>query len=187
MFFHFVVKFNVLVDFCELQKIWRYIQGLYFRFSMFLLLCTISEKSASGILIRNALSIMSAIFDWCLPQGAKMADDAHRSKISKLCSLCGKIASSNTSRPRNRYDSLCYTTPHFSYAKFIYSWNMHWTRKSVSLAILDQKLHFGINRKLKKCSFYKTIRFWRALQRKIVLRLENMRRSDCALKLFKTS
>ena len=49
MFFHFVVKFNVLVDFLYL--------------SMFLLLCTISEKSASGIFIRNALSIMSAIFD----------------------------------------------------------------------------------------------------------------------------
>ena len=81
----------------ELQKIWRYIQGLCFRFSMFLLLCTISEKSASDIFIRNALSIMSAIFDWCLPQVAQMADDAHRSKISKLCRLCGKIASSNTS------------------------------------------------------------------------------------------
>ena len=32
-----------------------------------------------------------------LPQGAEMADDAHRSKILKLCRLCGKIASSNTS------------------------------------------------------------------------------------------
>ena len=48
------------------------------------LLCTISEKSTSRIFIRDALSIMSAIFDWCLPQGAKMADDAHRSKISKF-------------------------------------------------------------------------------------------------------
>ena len=63
MFFHFVVKFNVLVDFCKRQKIWRYIQDLCFRCSMFLLLWTISEKSASGIFIRNALSIMSAIFD----------------------------------------------------------------------------------------------------------------------------
>ena len=70
----------------ELQKIWRYIQGLCFRFSMFLLLRTVSEKSASGIFIPNALSIMSAIFDWCLPQGAEMADDAYRSKISKVMS-----------------------------------------------------------------------------------------------------
>ena len=31
-----------------------------------------------------------------------MADDAHRSKISKLCRLCGKIASSNTSRPKEK-------------------------------------------------------------------------------------
>ena len=68
----------------ELQKSWRNIQGLCFRFSMFRLLCTISGKSASGIFIRNALSIMLAIFDWCLPQGAEMADDAHRSKISKF-------------------------------------------------------------------------------------------------------
>ena len=28
-------------------------------------------------------------------------------------------------RPRNRYDSSCYTTPQFSNAKFIYTWNMH--------------------------------------------------------------
>ena len=46
---------------------------------MFLLLCTISEKRASGIFIRNALSIRSAIFDRCLSQGAEMADYAHRS------------------------------------------------------------------------------------------------------------
>ena len=135
---------------------------------MFLLLCTISEKSASGIFIRNALSIMSAIFDWCLPQGAEMADDAHRSKISKLCRLCGKIESSSTSRPRKWYDSSCYRTSHFINAKFIYTWNFH----------------FGIARKLKKCSFYKTIWFWRAVQRKIVLRFENMRGSDCSLKFF---
>ena len=109
MFFHFVVKY-----------IHTYIHFI------FLLLCTISEKSASGIFILNALSIMSAIFDWCLPQGAEMADEAHRSKSSKLCRLCGKIASSKTSRPRNRYDSSCYTTPHFSNAKFIYTWNMHY-------------------------------------------------------------
>ena len=99
----------------------------------------------------------------------EMADDAHRSKISKLCRLCGKIASSNTFRPRNGYDSSCYTTPHFSNAKFIYTWNFH----------------FGIARKLKKCSFYKTIWFWRAVQRKIVLMLENMRGSDCWLKFQK--
>ena len=125
--------------------IWNSPLSLYPRFMLsiqHLLLRIISEKSASGIFIRNALSIMSAIFDWCLPQGAEMADDAHRSKISKLCRLCGKIASSNTSRPRNGYDSSCYTTPHFSNAKFIYTWNMHWTRKPVSLAILDQKLSF---------------------------------------------
>ena len=40
---------------------------------------------------------MSAIFDWCLPQGAKMADAAHRSKILKLCRICRKLASSNAS------------------------------------------------------------------------------------------
>ena len=101
-----VCFFTSLLNLMYLQKIWRYIQGLCFRFSMFLLLCTISEKSSSGIFIRNALSIMSAIFDWCLPQGAEIADDAHRSKISKLCRLCDKV---------------------------------------------------------KKCSFYKTIWFWRAV------------------------
>ena len=33
-----------------------------------------------------------------------MADDAHRSKISKLCRLCGKIASSNISRPKEKFE-----------------------------------------------------------------------------------
>ena len=168
----------------ELQKIWRYIQGLCFRFSMFLLLCTISEKSASGIFIRNALSIMSAIFDWCLPQGAEMADDAHRSKISKLCRLCGKIASSNTSRPRNGYDSSCYTI------RTSVTQNLFTRETCIKLEnpflwqFLTKNFHFGITRKLKKCSFYKTIWFWRAVQRKIVLRFENMRGSDCSLKFF---
>ena len=36
-----------------------------------------------------------------------MADDAHRSKISKLCRLCGKIASSNTSRPKKKIKEDC--------------------------------------------------------------------------------
>ena len=67
----------------------------------------ISEKSALGIWIRNVLSIMSAIVDWCLLQGAEMADDAHRSKISKLCRLCGNIASSNTSRPKEKFKEDC--------------------------------------------------------------------------------
>ena len=31
-----------------------------------------------------------------------MADYAHRSRISKLCRLCGKIAFSNTSRPKEK-------------------------------------------------------------------------------------
>lgn len=43
---------------------------------------------------------MLGIFDSCLPQGAEMADDAHRSKV---CRLCGKIASSNTSRPKEKF------------------------------------------------------------------------------------
>ena len=129
----------------------RYIQGLCFRFSMFLLLCTISEKSASGIFIRNALSIMSAIFDWCLPQGAEMADDAHRSKISKLCRLCGKIASSNTSRPRNGYDSSCYTTPHFSNAKLFTRETCIKLENPFLWQFLTKNFHFGIARKLKKC------------------------------------
>ena len=33
-----------------------------------------------------------------------MADDVHRSKISKLCRLCGKIASSNTFRPKGKFE-----------------------------------------------------------------------------------
>ena len=31
-----------------------------------------------------------------------MADYAPRSRISKLCRLCGKISSSNTSRPKEK-------------------------------------------------------------------------------------
>ena len=57
MFFHFVVKLNVLVDFCESCKK----SGVVPRFM--LSIQHVSEKSASGIFICNALSIMSAIFD----------------------------------------------------------------------------------------------------------------------------
>ena len=50
---------------------------------------------------------------------------------------------------------------------------------------LTKNFHFGITRKLKKFIFYKTIWFWRAVQRKIVLRLENMRGNDRALNFSK--
>ena len=62
MFFHFVVKFNVLVDFCESCKKSGVVSKVYAFDSarMFLLLRTISKKSASGIFIRNAFSIMSS-------------------------------------------------------------------------------------------------------------------------------
>ena len=57
MFFHFVVKLNVLVDFCESCKKSGVVSKVYAFDSH------VSEKSASGIFICNALSIMSAIFD----------------------------------------------------------------------------------------------------------------------------
>ena len=146
-----------------------------------------SEKSASGIFIRCALSIMSTIFDWCLPQDAEMADDAHRSKISKLCLFCGKIASSNTSRPRNRYDSSCYTTPHFVTQNLFTRETCIKLENSSLWQFLTKNFHFGITERVNKYSFYKTIWFWRAFSRKIVLRLENMSGSDCALKFLKTA
>ena len=63
MFFHFVVNFNVLVDFCESCKKSGVISKVYAFDSACFYCCAQSQKSASGIFIRNALSIMSAIFD----------------------------------------------------------------------------------------------------------------------------
>ena len=65
MFFHFVFKFNnVVVDFCESCKKSGVISKVY-AFDLARLYCCAQslKKSASGIFIRNGLSMMSAIFD----------------------------------------------------------------------------------------------------------------------------
>ena len=76
-----------------------------------------------------------------------MVDDARRSKISKLCRLWGKIASSNTSiRLRTSVTQNLFTRETCIKLENPFLWQF-----------LTKNFHFGITGKVKKCSFYKTI------------------------------
>ena len=64
MFFHFVVKFKVLVDFCESYKKSGVISKVYAFDSACFHWCAQSLKKVHLVFFfRNALSVMSAIFD----------------------------------------------------------------------------------------------------------------------------
>ena len=52
MFFHFVLRFKLLADFCDNHKKYGVnLHAIFLGFDVFLVLCTICEKVQGGILI----------------------------------------------------------------------------------------------------------------------------------------
>ena len=97
--FHFVIRFKLLADFCDNHKKYGVnLHAIFLGFDMFLVLCTICEKSARGYfdlsyVVRNGGHIFTSAIKVFL--GIEMADaGTHRIKIANLCRFCGKTASS---------------------------------------------------------------------------------------------
>ena len=98
--FHFVNRFKLLADFCGNHKKYGVnLHAIFLGFDVFLVLCTICEKSARGypdlrcVVRVVTVAIFTSVIDVFL--SFEMADaGTHRIKIANLCRFCGKTASS---------------------------------------------------------------------------------------------
>ena len=108
MFFILSLDFSYLQIFCDNHK--KYVvnlQAIHSGFNVFLVFCTICEKSARGYFdlrcaVRNGGHIY--ICNLCVP--SEMADAVtHRIKTENLCRFCGKTASlkETSARPKEKF------------------------------------------------------------------------------------